>query len=102
MLHGQGPFLVLEQIVVHGKKIGTIGGMLALCCYTTTLAIMQRYPHNNCCSGSSGRCRSDDDVQTVVTSWLRWQASDFYDIGIQKLVSRYERCFNFGGSYVER
>ena len=30
----------------------------------------------------------DDEVQEEVMTWFKWQAADFYDSGIQKLVPR--------------
>ncbi|GBL78483.1 hypothetical protein AVEN_42967-1 [Araneus ventricosus] len=44
---------------------------------------------------------SDEEVQMTVTHWFRSQAAVFFDTDIQKLVSRYDTCFNRGGSYVE-
>jgi hypothetical protein len=29
------------------------------------------------------------------------QAASFYDVGIQKLVPRYDKCLKNGGNYVE-
>jgi hypothetical protein len=37
-----------------------------------------------------------EDVKT----WLSSQASDIFDIGIQKLIPRYDECLNSGGDYV--
>jgi hypothetical protein len=31
---------------------------------------------------------NDDEVQEEVMTWFKWQAADFYDSGIQKLVPR--------------
>jgi histone-lysine N-methyltransferase SETMAR len=33
---------------------------------------------------------------------LEFQAADFYDTGIQKLVPRYDKCRNSDGEYVEK
>jgi hypothetical protein len=30
----------------------------------------------------------DDQVQEEVMTWFKWQAADFYDSGIQKLIPR--------------
>ena len=30
----------------------------------------------------------DDEVQKEVMTWFKWQAADFYDSGIHKLVPR--------------
>jgi hypothetical protein len=43
----------------------------------------------------------DDEVQEVMT-WLRGQATDFYDSGIQKLVPRLNKCFYNAGDHVEK
>ncbi|GBM60594.1 hypothetical protein AVEN_83537-1 [Araneus ventricosus] len=44
----------------------------------------------------------DEDVKTVVTSWLSEQAASFYEEGIQNLVVRYDKCLNKPGSFVEK
>jgi hypothetical protein len=33
---------------------------------------------------------------------LNGQAAEVYDEGIQKLVTRYDKCLNIGGDYVEK
>jgi histone-lysine N-methyltransferase SETMAR len=48
------------------------------------------------------RFNNDEDVKRTVQKWLSSQAATFYDEGIQKLVSRYDKCLNNGGNYVER
>ncbi|GFU54688.1 histone-lysine N-methyltransferase SETMAR [Trichonephila clavipes] len=42
-----------------------------------------------------------DEVKEV-QDWLSSQAADVYDLGIQKLVERYDKCLNNNGKYVER
>jgi hypothetical protein len=37
-----------------------------------------------------------------VKTWLSSQAADFSDIGIQKLIPQYEKCFNSSGDYIEK
>jgi histone-lysine N-methyltransferase SETMAR len=44
----------------------------------------------------------DEVVKNEVTTWLRAQAVEFYDIGIQKLVPRLNKCLDKGGDYVEK
>jgi histone-lysine N-methyltransferase SETMAR len=44
----------------------------------------------------------DEDVKRAVQKWLFSQAATFYDEGIQKLVSRYDKCLNNGGNCVEK
>jgi hypothetical protein len=48
------------------------------------------------------RFNNDEDVKRAVQMWLSSQAATFYDEGIQKLVSRYDKCLNNGGNYVEK
>ena len=48
------------------------------------------------------RYDDDDDVKTAVQQWLSSQAADFYEDGIQKLITRYDKCLNIGGNYVEK
>jgi histone-lysine N-methyltransferase SETMAR len=45
---------------------------------------------------------ADKDVKNKVTTWLRAQVAQFYDIGIQKLVPRINKCLDKGGDYVEK
>jgi hypothetical protein len=44
----------------------------------------------------------DDKVKEAINMWLASQVASFYDAGIQKLVPRYDKCFNNGGNYVEK
>jgi len=37
-----------------------------------------------------------------VSNWLKTQAANFYEEGIQKLVPRYDKCLRNFGSYVEK
>jgi histone-lysine N-methyltransferase SETMAR len=48
------------------------------------------------------RFENDREAEMVVTQWFKSQAADFYDTGIQKLVSRYDKCLNSGDEYVEK
>jgi hypothetical protein len=48
------------------------------------------------------RFNNDEDVKRAVQKWLSSQAATFYDEGIQKWVSRYDKCLNNGGNYVEK
>jgi histone-lysine N-methyltransferase SETMAR len=48
------------------------------------------------------RFLNDDDVKEAVKKWLSSQAAMFYEEGIRKLVLRYDKCFNNGGTYVEK
>ena len=42
------------------------------------------------------------DLKDAVQKWLTLQAAAFYEEGIQKLVSCYDKCLNNGGEYVEK
>jgi hypothetical protein len=48
------------------------------------------------------RFNNDENIKRAVQKWLSSQAATFYDEGIQKLVSRYDKCLNNGGNYVEK
>jgi hypothetical protein len=40
----------------------------------------------------------DSEVKEAVTTCFELQVASFYDEGIQKLVQRYDKCFNNGGN----
>ncbi|GFT37733.1 histone-lysine N-methyltransferase SETMAR [Trichonephila clavipes] len=42
------------------------------------------------------------EVKEEVQDWLSSPAADVYDLGIQKLVERYDKCLNKYGKYVEQ
>jgi hypothetical protein len=44
----------------------------------------------------------DEEVKNEVTTWLRAQAAEFYDIGIQNLLPRLNKCIDKDGDYVEK
>ena len=44
----------------------------------------------------------DDAVIQEVTRWLRQQSKDFFAIGFQGLVKRWDKCLNVQGEYVEK
>jgi hypothetical protein len=46
------------------------------------------------------RFKSDVEVKDAVKEWLNGLAAEVYDEGIQKLVTRYDKCLNVGGDYV--
>ena len=48
------------------------------------------------------RHADDEDLQHTVVDWLNSQAAVWYEEGINKLVSRYEKCLNVQGDYVEK
>lgn len=45
---------------------------------------------------------TDDELQTSVENWLKAQAAAFYEEGIGKLVSRYDKRLNRSSDYVEK
>jgi histone-lysine N-methyltransferase SETMAR len=45
---------------------------------------------------------SNDVAKTAMQHWVKMLVADFFDEGIQKLVSRYDICLNLGGDYVEK
>jgi hypothetical protein len=54
-------------------------------------------------SGMAGqKSHEDEEVKNEVTAWLRAQAAKFYDIEIQNLLPRPNKCLDKGGDYVEK
>ena len=47
------------------------------------------------------RHADDEDLQHAVVDWLNSQAAVWYEEGISKLVSRYDKCLSVQGDYVE-
>jgi hypothetical protein len=43
-----------------------------------------------------------DEVKKTVKDWFSGLAADFYNAGLQKLITRYDRCLNLHGDYVEK
>jgi histone-lysine N-methyltransferase SETMAR len=48
------------------------------------------------------RFKSGEEVKDAVREWLNGLAAEVYDEGIQKLVTRCDKCLNVGGDYVEK
>ena len=48
------------------------------------------------------RFTDDEDLQHAVTDCLNSQAAVWYEEGISKLVSRYDKCLSVQGDYVEK
>jgi histone-lysine N-methyltransferase SETMAR len=48
------------------------------------------------------RFKSDEEVKDAAKEWLNGLAAEVYDEGIQKLVTRYDKCLNVGGDYVQK
>jgi hypothetical protein len=42
------------------------------------------------------------EVETEVSVWLRQHSKDFYTVGFDALVKRWDKCINVGGGYVEK
>jgi hypothetical protein len=50
-----------------------------------------------------GRLLGDDEeVETEIWKWLRQQSKDFYAVGFDALVKRWDKCIKVGGGYVEK
>jgi hypothetical protein len=47
------------------------------------------------------RMDSNAEVKTTVKEWFSGLAADFYDAGIQKLATRYDKRLSLHGDYVE-
>ena len=45
---------------------------------------------------------TNEELMDVVNNWLHNLAAPFFDEELQKLVSRYDKCLNVDGSYVEK
>jgi hypothetical protein len=41
-------------------------------------------------------------VETEVRKWLKHQPNDFYAVGFDELMKRWDKCINVGGGYVEK
>ncbi|GBM56178.1 hypothetical protein AVEN_226080-1 [Araneus ventricosus] len=87
MLLRQLPFQVLDHMVVAGSKIGTIDDGLTPPSGTSTTAVLCAASHE----GERGRGAVSQQLPSVL-----------FDTGVQKLVPRYDVCFNCGGYYIER
>lgn len=48
------------------------------------------------------RFANNDELQNAVTTYLGSLAADFFEEGIGKLVSRYDKCLNLHGDYIEK
>jgi hypothetical protein len=45
---------------------------------------------------------SNEEVKKTVKDWFNGLVADFYNAGIQKLITRYDKCLNLHGDYVEK
>jgi len=48
------------------------------------------------------RFRTNEELMDGVNNWLCDLAVPFFDEWLQKLVSRYDKCLNVDGNYVEK
>ena len=48
------------------------------------------------------RFHANEDLMDGVNSWLYDSAARYFDKWLQKLVSRYDKCLNADGNYVEK
>ena len=46
------------------------------------------------------RFETKDQVETFVRNWLDTRPSSFYEMGMEKLPKRWEKCLITGGDYV--
>jgi hypothetical protein len=44
----------------------------------------------------------DEEFEREVMKWLRQQPEDFYAVGFDALIKRWDKCINVGGRYVEK
>jgi hypothetical protein len=48
------------------------------------------------------RFHTNEELMDGLNKWLHNLAAPFFDEGLQKLVSRYNKCLNVDGNYVEK
>jgi hypothetical protein len=48
------------------------------------------------------RFHTNEELMEGVNNWLHNLAAQFFDEGLQKLESRYDKCLNVDGNYVEK
>jgi hypothetical protein len=48
------------------------------------------------------RFADDKDTEMEVQKWLREQSKDFYAVGFNALVKRWDKCINVDGGYVKK
>lgn len=51
---------------------------------------------------ASQRFEETEELKTSVQNWLKSQAAEFYAEGLKKLTSRYQKCLERNGNYVEK
>jgi hypothetical protein len=45
---------------------------------------------------------NNEELMEGVRTWLSSQVADFFDIGIQKLIPKYDRCLNSSDDCIEK
>jgi len=48
------------------------------------------------------RLVNDDEVKSAVYDWLKEMDAEWYGSGIKRLFSRYQKCIDRNGDYVEK
>jgi nucleoside 2-deoxyribosyltransferase len=48
------------------------------------------------------RFHTNEELMDGVKIWLHYLAAPFFDEGLQKLVSRYDKCLNVDDNYVKK
>jgi len=48
------------------------------------------------------RFHTNEELMDCVNTWLHNLEAPFFNEGLQKLVSRYDKCLNVDGNYVEK
>jgi hypothetical protein len=48
------------------------------------------------------QCFNNNKLMEDVKMWHSSQAPEFFDTGKPKLISRYDKCLNYSGDYVEK
>jgi hypothetical protein len=76
----------MQMIFIKKYFLFTVGSACRVKWFTTG--------SSNCRLG--GRCFGDEEVETVVQTWLRQQSKDFYAAGFEALVKRRDKCIYVG------
>jgi hypothetical protein len=76
---------------IHKEMFPTYGVKCRLC--TTIHNWVEKY---------GKRFADDKEVETEVQKWLRQQSKDFYAVGFDALVQRWDKCLDIGGGYVKK
>jgi hypothetical protein len=48
------------------------------------------------------RFNTNEELMDGVKDWLSSQAATLFDVGIQKLISHYDKCLNSEGDFVKK